>query len=47
MGKTSGKLHNVMLAGTGSDVGKSIVATAFCRIFWQDGYSPADRKSVV
>lgn len=45
MGKTSGKLHNVMLAGTGSDVGKSIVATAFCRIFWQDGYSPAPFKA--
>ena len=28
-----------MLAGTGSDVGKSIIATAFCRIFLQDGYS--------
>lgn len=34
-----------MFAGTGSDVGKSIVATAFCRIFLQDGYSPAPFKA--
>ena len=37
----SGKLHPLMFAGTGSDVGKSIVAAAFCRIFRQDGYQPA------
>ena len=34
-----------MFAGTGSDVGKSIVATAFCRIFSQDGYMPAPFKA--
>ena len=38
-------LHPIMLAGTGSDVGKSIVATAFCRIFKQDGYHPAPFKA--
>ena len=34
-----------MLAGTGSDVGKSILAAAFCRIFRQDGYCPAPFKA--
>lgn len=35
----------MMLAGTGSDVGKSIIAAAFCRIFLQDGYHPAPFKA--
>ena len=39
------KLHPLMLAGTGSDVGKSIIAAAFCRIFLQDGYHPAPFKA--
>ena len=39
------RLHNIMLAGTGSDVGKSIIATGLCRIFLQDGYSPAPFKA--
>ena len=38
-------LHPIMFAGTGSDVGKSIVAAAFCRIFRQDGYRPAPFKA--
>lgn len=38
-------LHPLMLAGTGSDVGKSIIAAAFCRIFLQDGYHPAPFKA--
>ena len=38
-------LHPIMFAGTGSDVGKSIIAAAFCRIFRQDGYRPAPFKA--
>ena len=34
-----------MFAGTGSDVGKSLLAAAFCRIFRQDGYAPAPFKA--
>ena len=34
-----------MLAGSGSDVGKSVVAAALCRIFLQDGYRPAPFKA--
>lgn len=39
------KLHPIMFAGTGSNVGKSIIAAAFCRIFRQDGYCPAPFKA--
>lgn len=38
-------LKPIMFAGTGSDVGKSVVAAAFCRIFRQDGYTPAPFKA--
>ena len=34
-----------MLAGTGSDVGKSVLAAALCRILRQDGYRPAPFKA--
>ena len=34
-----------MFAGTGSNVGKSIIASAFCRIFLQNGLRPAPFKA--
>ena len=44
-GELEGGFSPIMFAGTGSDVGKSVVATAFCRIFKQDGYHPAPFKA--
>ena len=34
-----------MIQGTHSDAGKSMIATAFCRIFKEDGYQTAPFKS--
>lgn len=39
------KHKNIMLLGTGSNVGKSIINAGFCRIFYQDGYSVVPFKS--
>lgn len=43
--KNQKRLRPIMFAGTGSDVGKSIISSAFCRIFLQDGYKPAPFKA--
>src|SRR5512133_3550699 len=39
------KLKPIFIAGTASDVGKSVIAAGFCRIFKQDGYAPAPFKA--
>ncbi len=38
-------LKPILFVGTGSDVGKSVINAAFCRIFKQDGYAPAPFKA--
>lgn len=38
-------LKPIMFVGTCSDAGKSMINTAFCRIFKQDGYFPAPFKA--
>lgn len=38
-------VKNIMIQGTGSSVGKSIVTAALCRIFLSDGYRVAPFKS--
>ncbi len=44
-GKVSKKTPALMIQGTSSDAGKSIIAAAYCRIFKQDGYRVAPFKS--
>ncbi|MBP6609793.1 MAG: cobyric acid synthase [Paludibacter sp.] len=39
------QLKPLMFVGTGSDVGKSVITAAFCRILKQDGYQPAPFKA--
>lgn len=42
---TMKQLRPVMFTGTASDVGKSVITAGFCRIFKQDGYTPAPFKA--
>jgi len=39
------KNKSIMIQGTGSSVGKSIITAGLCRVFMQDGHTPAPFKS--
>lgn len=39
------KNKSIMIQGTGSSVGKSIITAGLCRVFLQDGHTPAPFKS--
>ncbi len=45
MGNKSGSVRSIMFLGTGSDVGKSIAATAFCRILKRRGFRVSPFKA--
>lgn len=44
-GRSSRRTPALMLQGTSSNAGKSILAAAYCRIFRQDGYNVAPFKA--
>ncbi len=45
MRSQSNKVHPLMIQGTASNAGKSIITAGLCRIFYQDGYTVAPFKA--